>query len=104
MTISELAEEGSLYDLLHRENYQPNHEESLGWATQIAEGRHIHNNMLIVKLSGYILLHAAIVKPWACYNILVSFPGSHPAFCHWLKSLTPCLHNEAKMRLNCNAH
>jgi hypothetical protein len=42
--ITELAEGGSLYDLLHRKNHHPSQKESLQWAAQIARGSVMHAN------------------------------------------------------------
>ncbi len=38
LNTADLAERGSLFDLLHKAKYQPSQEERLRWAIQIAEG------------------------------------------------------------------
>ena len=55
LNTAELAERGSLFDLLHKEKYQPSQEERLRWAIQIAEGSIIfYNNILVFLLQAMV--------------------------------------------------
>ena len=38
----ELAEGGSLYNLIHEQHYHPDLEESIRWAEEIAEGKYMY--------------------------------------------------------------